>query len=107
MNERYILIKTLRLINFSKSKLYEELGWEPLYKRREKLKLILMDKIINGHTPNYLSDLVQPYAENVHNYNLLQQISNENLQLEHFLVNLIHVKYNYPKQCQHILGQVE
>jgi hypothetical protein len=35
-----------------------------------------MDKIINGHTPNYLSDLVQPYAGNVHNYNLHQQISN-------------------------------
>jgi hypothetical protein len=33
-------------INFSKTKLYEELGWEPLYKRREKLKLILMYKII-------------------------------------------------------------
>ena len=67
-------------INFSKTKLYEELGW-PLYKRREKHKRILMYKIINGHTctPNYLSDLVQPYAENVHNYKLRQQISNENL----------------------------
>jgi hypothetical protein len=49
-------------INSSKSKLYEELGWELLYKRREKHKLILMYKIINGHTPNYLSDLVQAYA---------------------------------------------
>ena len=70
-------------INSSKSKLYEELGWELLYKRREKHKRILMYKIINGHTctPNYLSDLVQPYAENVHNYNLRQQISNENLRL--------------------------
>jgi hypothetical protein len=68
-------------INSSKTKLYEELGWELLYKRREKHKFILMYKIINGHTPNYLSDLVQPYAENVHNYNLRQQISNENLRL--------------------------
>ena len=70
-------------INFSKTKLYEELGWGPLYKRREKHKRILMYKIINGHTctPNYLSDLVQPYAENVHNYNLRQQISNEKLRL--------------------------
>jgi hypothetical protein len=33
------IITRLR-INSSKSKLYEELGWEPLYKRREKLKLI-------------------------------------------------------------------
>ena len=68
-------------VNSSKTKLYEELGWELLYKRREKHKFILMYKIINGHTPNYLSDLVQPYTENVHNYNLRQQISNENLRL--------------------------
>ena len=40
-----------------------------------------MYKIINGHAPNYLSDLVQAYAENVLNYNLRQQISNENLRL--------------------------
>jgi hypothetical protein len=44
-----------KFVNSSKTKLYEELGWEPLYKRREKHKLILMYKIINGHTPNYLS----------------------------------------------------
>jgi hypothetical protein len=68
-------------INSSKTKLYEELGWEPLYKRREKHKFILIYEIINGHIPNYLFDLVQPYAENVHNYNLRQQISNENLRL--------------------------
>ena len=57
-------------INSSKTKLYVEFGCEPLYKRREKHKLILMYKIINGHIPNYLSDRVQPYAENVHNNNL-------------------------------------
>ena len=68
-------------INSSKTILYEELGWEPLCKRREKHKLILMYKIINGHTPNYLSHLVQPYAENLHNYNLRQRISNENWRL--------------------------
>ena len=62
-------------INSSKAKLYEELGWEPLYKRRGKRKLIFMYKIINGHTPNDLPDLVQTYAENVHNYNLRQQRS--------------------------------
>jgi hypothetical protein len=40
-----------------------------------------MYKIINGHTPNYLSDLVQAYAEHVLNYSLRQQISNENLRI--------------------------
>jgi hypothetical protein len=29
-------------VNSSRSKLYSELGWEPLYKRREKQKLILL-----------------------------------------------------------------
>ena len=29
-------------VNSSRSKLYNELGWEPLYKRREKQKLILL-----------------------------------------------------------------
>jgi hypothetical protein len=52
---------------FLQKELYEELEWEPLYKRREKHKLILIYKIINGHILNHLSDLVQPYAENVHN----------------------------------------
>jgi hypothetical protein len=56
-------------INSSKTKLYEELGGS-LYIKDVRNILILMYKIINGHTPNYLSDLVQPYAENVHNYNL-------------------------------------
>jgi hypothetical protein len=40
-------------VNSSRSKLYSELGWEPLYKRREKQKLILLYKIINGLTPDY------------------------------------------------------
>jgi hypothetical protein len=29
-------------VNSSRSKLYNELGWEPLYERREKQKLILL-----------------------------------------------------------------
>jgi hypothetical protein len=46
-------------INFSKTKLYEELGWEPLCKRSEKHKLILIYEIINGHTPNYFEIYIQ------------------------------------------------
>jgi hypothetical protein len=62
-------------VNSSRSKLYSELGWEPHYKRREKQKLILLYKIINGLTPDYMYDMIQPYTENIHNYNLRQQIS--------------------------------
>ena len=68
-------------VNSSRSKLYSELGWEPLYKRREKQKLILLYKIINGLTPNYMYDMIQPYTENIHDYNLRQQISGDNFRL--------------------------
>jgi hypothetical protein len=42
-------------VNSSRSTLYSELDWEPLYKGREKQKLILLYKIINGLTPDLLS----------------------------------------------------
>ena len=68
-------------VNSSRSKLYSELDWEPLYKRREKQKLILLHKIINGLTPDYMYDMIQPYTENIHDYNLRQQISGDNVRL--------------------------
>ena len=68
-------------VNSSRSKLYSELGWEPLYKRREKQKLILLYKIINGLTPDYMYDMIQPYTENIHDYNLRQQILADNFRL--------------------------
>ncbi len=49
-------------VNSSKSKMYEELGWEPLYKRREKHRLILLDKLVNRLSPVYL---IQPYIFNM------------------------------------------
>ena len=73
----------------------EELGWEPLYERHEKRKLILMYKIINEQTPNYLSDIVQPYAENVHNYNLRQQISIEKTCDFHIVIQFLIIKVFY------------
>jgi hypothetical protein len=69
------------IVNSSRSKLYSELGWEPLYKRREKQKLILLYKIINGLTPYYMYDMIQPYTENIHDNNLRQQISGDNFRL--------------------------
>jgi hypothetical protein len=49
-------------VNSSRSKLYSELGWESLYERREKQKLILLYKIISGLTPDYryMHDMIQP-----------------------------------------------
>ena len=47
--------------NSSRQKLYHELGWESLEYRRNKHKLTLFYKILNGLTPAYLYELVQPY----------------------------------------------
>jgi len=42
----------------SHNKLYQEIGWLPLAKRRYIHKLILFYKMINGLTPNYLLSIV-------------------------------------------------
>ena len=51
-------------------KLLSDLGWESLQNRRNKYKLIIFYKIINGLTPNYLLDLVPPIIQETTNYNL-------------------------------------
>ena len=61
-----IQIEAARIItglrrNSSRQKLYIELGLETLENRRNKHKLILFYKILNGMTPAYLYELVQPY----------------------------------------------
>ena len=47
--------------NSSRQKLYHELGWRTLENRWNKHKLIIFYKILNGLTPAYLYELVQPY----------------------------------------------
>jgi hypothetical protein len=47
--------------NSSKQRLYRELGWESLQNRRNKHKLTLFYKILNGLTLPYFYELVQPY----------------------------------------------
>ena len=56
--------------NSSRQKLYHELGWETLKNRRNKHKLILFYKILNGLTPAYLYELFQPYLPRQSGYNL-------------------------------------
>jgi hypothetical protein len=52
------IITSLRC-NSPRQKLYHELGWKTLENRRNKHKLILFYKILNGLTPAYLYELVQ------------------------------------------------
>jgi hypothetical protein len=50
--------------------LLEELGWESLEDRRKKAKLVLMFKILNNLTPNYLKVLIPPQVQDGTEYNL-------------------------------------
>ena len=45
-------------VSISRAKLYEETGWEPLTTRREKHRLVLFYKMINGLAPIHLSNLL-------------------------------------------------
>ena len=47
--------------NSSRSKLYDELGWDLFSTRRMIHKLILLYKIINGFASQYLCDLLEPF----------------------------------------------
>ena len=51
-------------------KLLEELAWETLQERRSKHKLVIFYKIVNGLTPEYLSDLLTPLVSDTNPYNL-------------------------------------
>jgi hypothetical protein len=43
--------------------LLKDLGWDTIQNRRQNAKLILMFKIINNLTPNYLKELIPPRTE--------------------------------------------
>ena len=51
-------------------KLLSDLGWKSLQNRRNKHKLVIFYKIINGLAPNYFLDLVPPIIQETTNYNL-------------------------------------
>ena len=45
---------------FSRSKLYEELGWESLSDRRKCRRILQIHKILNIKTYSYLKDMLPP-----------------------------------------------
>jgi hypothetical protein len=59
--------------NSSRSKLYDELGWEPLEIRRNH-RLTLFYNIVNGYTPEYLAEMLESCKLAKHNYNLREHI---------------------------------
>ena len=51
-------------------KLFADLGWESLQKRRNKHKLVIFYKILHGIAPTYLLDIVPPFIRDTTTYNL-------------------------------------
>lgn len=54
----------------SKESLYKETGWDTLKSRREQKKLLLFYNIVQGHCPEYLTDLLPPLVSDNTPYNL-------------------------------------
>ena len=52
------------------NRLLDDLGWNSLQSRRNKLKLTIFYKIMNGLKPTYLSDLLPPLVHETTSYNL-------------------------------------
>ena len=50
----------------SRVKIYDELGWEPLWKRRWFRRLVQFFKIQNGLSPNYLKEPVPPLLRHLY-----------------------------------------
>ena len=68
-------------------KLLSDLGWESLENRRNKHKLIIFYKIVNGIAPNYLLNRVPPIIQETTNYNLRNA---DDIQTLHARKNLLH-----------------
>ena len=52
------------------NKLFVDIGWDSLQNRRNKHKLVIFYKIMNGLTPDYLSGCVPPLVQDTTTYNL-------------------------------------
>ena len=63
-------------------KLFADLGWESLQKRRNKHKLVIFYKILHGIAPTYLSDIVPPLIQDTTTYNLRNAGSSLNSDLQ-------------------------
>ena len=68
-------------------KLLSELGLDTLQSKRDKHKLVIFYKIMNGLTPDYLRDLVLPLVQEASNYNLR---NSDHIQTFHANTNLFY-----------------
>ena len=86
----------------STAKLYDDTGWDTLESRREKQKLIIFYKIINGLAPTYLNQLVPSLVQNQSQYslrnsnNIMSVHANSTLYSNSFLPSVIRAWNNLP-----------
>ena len=91
----------------SSEKLLAELGWETLQERRTKHKLLIFYKIVNGLTPDYLSDLFPPLVGDsnpcsLRNENDIQSIrARTNLFFNPFFPSTIRGWNSLPQDIKH------
>ena len=87
-------------------KLVSDLGWESLQNRRNKHKLTIFYKIMNGITPDYLNELVPPMIQETTRYNLrnsndIQTMhANTNLCYNSFPPSTIRAWNNLPEEIK-------
>ena len=74
----------------STEKLLSDLGWDSLQNRRNKHKLTILYKILNGLTPEYLQSILPPLVQNTTNYNLR---NSNNLRSIHANTNLFYYSF--------------
>ena len=68
-------------------KLFTDFGWESLQSSRNKHKLTIFYKILNGITPDYLTELVPPMIHETTRYNLR---NSNDIQTMHANTNLFY-----------------
>ena len=54
----------------SRSKIYDELGWETLSDRRKGMRVLLINKIINNNTASYLNEKLPPFCREMFSGNI-------------------------------------
>ena len=73
-------------------KLFTDLGWESLQSRRNKHKLTIFYKILNGITPDYLTELFSPMIHET--TRLRYNLRNTNdIQIMHANTNLFYISF--------------
>ncbi|MCG8111689.1 MAG: hypothetical protein N0E59_13095 [Candidatus Thiodiazotropha taylori] len=79
----------------SVEKLLTDLGWDTLQARRNKHKLVIFYKLINGISPDYLRDFVPPLVQETTRYSLRHSNDIQTMAANLFTSSTIHFSSYY------------